>query len=117
MDNRIVNPPRSIQVAILSLSIHDDGTVVQSSDTTESPTQIQSPGGFNSGSPTEIDTDNDTPATGRTQQYEYIGPLFVRFKAIMGSALFAELVEQATEATLVALKRETVMDRKWVRYT
>ncbi|KAK0470156.1 uncharacterized protein EV420DRAFT_92953 [Desarmillaria tabescens] len=97
-------------------STNDDGTIVQSPDNTESPTEVQSPGGFDSGSPTEVDTDNDIPATGQTQQYEYIGPLFVRLKVTMGSALFTKLVEQATDVTMVALKKEAVMDRKYDRF-
>lgn len=74
---------------------------------------MQSPGGSDSGSTTEVATDNDAPATGQTQQYEYIGPLFVRLKVTMGSALFNKLVEQATDATMVALMKAAVTDRKF----
>ncbi|KAK0204483.1 hypothetical protein DFS33DRAFT_1382359 [Desarmillaria ectypa] len=97
-------------------STGDDGTVVQSLENMEGPAEMQSPGGFDSGSPTEVDTDNDIPATGQTQQYEYIGVLFVKLKVTMGSALFTKLVEQATDATMVALKKEAAMDRKHERF-
>ncbi|KAK0213983.1 hypothetical protein IW262DRAFT_288351 [Armillaria fumosa] len=90
-------------------SAEDDGTVVQSPEYSESPTEMQSPGGFDSGSTTEVDTDEETPAT---SQYEYIGPLFVRLKVTMGSALFTKLVEQATDATMVALTREALVYRR-----
>ncbi len=76
---------------------------------------MPSPGGFDSGSTTEVDTDNETPATCQAPQYEYIGPLFVRLRVTMGSALFTKLVEQATNATMVALTKEAAMNRKSVR--
>ncbi|PBK67669.1 hypothetical protein ARMSODRAFT_296236 [Armillaria solidipes] len=97
-------------------SAEDDGAVVQSPEISESPTEMQSPGGFDSGSPTEVDTDNETPATSQAPQYEYIGPLFVRLRVTMGSALFTKLVEQATDATMVALTKEAAMDRKHERF-
>ncbi|KAK0218331.1 hypothetical protein EDD85DRAFT_797721 [Armillaria nabsnona] len=86
-------------------SAEDDGAVVQSPENSENPTEMQSPGGFDSGSTTEVDTDNETPATSQASQYEYIGPF----------ALFTKLVGQATDATMAALTKEAAMDRKHER--